>query len=139
LDSLTQEQFDLARVAMDKLKERHLEIERQWEKRLEAAKYEAEKAARRYYQVEPENRLVARTLEKEWNDKLEEMEHLRSEYDEIRRSPPFTISQKQWHQVEALAEDIPRLWESKTTTNNQRKKLLRLLIEDVTLRNQDDP
>jgi predicted RNase H-like nuclease (RuvC/YqgF family) len=93
LDSLTQEQFDLARVAMDKLKERHMEIERQWEKRLEAAKYEAEKAARRYYQVEPENRLVARTLEKEWNDKLEEMEHLKSEYDQIRRSPPFTISQ----------------------------------------------
>ncbi|MHC4292327.1 MAG: recombinase family protein [Planctomycetota bacterium] len=139
LDSLTQEQFDLARVAMQKLKERHMEIERQWEKRLEAARYEVDKAARRYYQVEPENRLVARTLEKEWNDKLEEAEHLESEYDEIRRSPPFTISREQWHQVEALAEDIPRLWETKTTTNNQRKKLLRLLIEDVTLCNQDDP
>jgi len=139
LDSLTQEQFDLARVAMQKLKERHLEIERQWEKRLEAARYEVEKAARRYYQVEPENRLVARTLEKDWNDKLEEAAHLESEYDKIRRSPPFTISQEQWHQVEALAEDIPRLWETKTTTNNQRKKLLRLLIEDVTLCNQNDP
>ncbi len=139
LDSLTQEQFDLARVAMQKLKERHMEIERQWEKRLEAARYEVDKAARRYYQVEPENRLVARTLEKEWNDKLEEMERLESEYDKIRRSPPFTISWEQWQQVEALAEDIPRLWKSKTTTNNQRKKLLRLLIEDVTLCNQDDP
>ena len=134
LVSLPQEQFDLARVAMDKLKEQHREIERQWEKRLEA-----EKAARRYYQVEPENRIVARTLEKGWNDKLEEMKHLKSEYNQIRRSPPFTINEKQWHQVEALPEDIPRLWESKTTTNNQRKKLLRLLIEDVTLCNQNEP
>ena len=72
------------------------------EKRLEAARYEVDKAARRYYQVEPENRLVARTLEKEWNDKLEQMVRLESEYDKIRRSPPFTISREQWHQVEPI-------------------------------------
>jgi DNA invertase Pin-like site-specific DNA recombinase len=139
LESLTQEQFDLACIAMEKLKERHIEIERQWEKRLEAAKYAADRAARRYYQVEPENRLVARTLEKEWNDKLEDVERLECEYDKIRRSPPFTITPDQWEQIEALAEDIPRLWKLKTTSNNQRKKLLRLLIEDVTLCNQLDP
>jgi hypothetical protein len=67
------------------------------------------------------------------------VERLESEYDKIRSSPPFTISREQWEQIEALAEDIPRLWKSKTTSNNQRKKLLRLLIEDVTLCNQDDP
>lgn len=139
LGSLTQEQFNLARIAMEKLKERHKEIERQWEKRLEAARYEAEKASRRYYQVEPENRLVARTLEKEWDDKLKEVKHIESEYEKIRTSAPFTISRKQWNRIESLAQDIPALWKSDTTTNNQRKKLLRFLIEDVTLLNQDDP
>ena len=49
------------------------EIDRQWQKRIEAARYEAERAARRYHQVEPENRLVARTLEAEWNERLEEV------------------------------------------------------------------
>jgi hypothetical protein len=139
LDSLNREQFELARVAVEKVMARQMEIERQWEKRLEATRYEADKAARRYYQVEPENRLVARTLEKEWNEKLEEVERLESEYDKIRKSPLFTISREQWEQIEALAKDIPELWKSKTTSNNQRKKLLRLLIEDVTLCNQDDP
>ena len=139
LGSLTREQCDLARVAMEKLKERQLEIERQWEKRLEAARYEAARAARRYYQVEPENRLVARTLEKEWNDKLKDVDRLESEYEKNRGSVPFTISREQWEQIEALAEDIPRLWKSKTTSNNQRKKLLRLLMEDVTLCNQEEP
>lgn len=139
LDSLTQEQFNLARIAMEKLKERHKEIERQWEKRLEAARYEADKASRRYYQVEPENRLVARTLEKQWDDRLKEVKHIESEYEKIRTSAPFTISRQQWNRIESLAEDIPALWKSDTTTNNQRKKLLRFLIEDVTLFNQDDP
>ncbi len=124
---------------MEKLKARHVEIERQWEKSLEAAQYEADKAARRYYQVEPENRLVARSLEKEWNDKLEEVSRIESEYDEIRNSPPFTITREQWNQIEELAEDIPKLWKLKTTSNSQRKKSLRILIEDISLCNQDDP
>jgi DNA invertase Pin-like site-specific DNA recombinase len=137
--AFTQEEFDLALDALTRLKGRASDLEKQWEKRIEAARYEADKAARRYYRVEPENRLVARTLESEWNARLEDVERLEEEYEKIRQTPPFTITQEQQNRIMALAEDLPRLWKSPTTQNSQRKQLLRILIEDVTLRNQDDP
>jgi DNA invertase Pin-like site-specific DNA recombinase len=137
--AFTQEEFDLALGALEKLKGRANDLEKQWEKRIEAARYEADKAARRYYRVEPENRLVARTLERDWNVRLEDVQRLEKEYEKIRQTPPFTITQEQQERIRALAEDLPRLWTSPTTRNSQRKQLLRILIEDVTLCNQDDP
>lgn len=139
LETVSREELDLAVGALEKLAERAHEIDRQWQKRLEGARYEAEKAARRYHQVEPENRLVVRTLEAEWNERLEEVEQLEKEYERVGQSLPFELTDDQRRNVLALAEDLPRLWKATTTRNSQRKKLLRLLIEDVTLRNVDDP
>jgi len=138
LKALNQEELELAIRAMEKLEERAEELDRQWRKRLEGARYEAEKAARRYHQVEPENRLVVRTLEKEWNERLEEAQRLEKEYQEARQKPPCKLSGEQREKILSLAQDIPRLWKAPTTRNSQRKQLLRLLIEDVTLRNVDD-
>jgi len=139
LNALTESQLQLAVGTMKKLQQRGQEIGRQWEKRLEAAKYEVQKAARRYHQVEPENRLVARTLEKEWNDSLEQLDQLEREYHKVSQEPPCAMTAEQQRKVMALAHDIPRLWRAATTTNNQKKQLLRLLIEDVAIRSVDDP
>ena len=139
LKALTREELELAVRAMEKLQERGEELERQWQKRLEGARYEAEKAARRYHQVEPENRLVTRTLEREWNERLEEVERVEREYHEARQRPPCKLTGEQREKILALAQDIPRLWKASTTRNSQRKQLLRLLIEDVALRNVDVP
>jgi len=139
LETVSREELDLAVGALEKLAERAQEMDRQWKKRIEGARYEAEKAARRYHQVEPENRLVARTLEAEWNERLEEVEQLEREYERVRQNLPFDLTEEQRRNVLALAEDIPQLWDSPTTRNSQRKRLLRLLIEDITLRNVDDP
>ena len=139
LETVSREELGLAVGALEKLAERTQEMVRQWQKRIEGARYEAEKAGRRYHQVEPENRLVARTLEAEWNDRLEEVEQLKKEYERVRQSLPLDLSDEQRQKVFALAEDLPRLWNSPTTRNSQRKRLLRLLIEDITLRNVDDP
>lgn len=139
LNALTESQLQLAVGTMKKLQQRAEEIQRQWEKRLEAAKYGVEKAARRYHQVEPENRLVARTLEKEWNDSLEELDQLEREYHRVSQEPPCALTAEQERKVLALAQDIPRLWRAATTTNNQKKQLLRLLIEDVAIRSVDNP
>ena len=114
-------------------------MDQQWRKRIEAAQYEAEKASRRYYQVEPENRLVARTLEEEWNARLEELELIKEQYGEIQAKPPFALSEEQRQRILALASDLPRLWRASTTRNSQRKEVVRVLIEDVTLRNVDEP
>jgi hypothetical protein len=139
LGALSGEELKLALAAFEKLAERAEELRGQWEKRIEGARYEAEKAARRYCEVEPENRLVARTLESEWNERLKELEELEKEYARVKREPPLEMTAEQREEVLALAKDLPRLWKAKTTRNEQRKELLRLLIEDVTLRKNDEP
>ena len=89
--------------------------------------------------LDPENRLVARTLEREWNERIAEMEQMERAYQEAKQKPPCTLTGEQREKILSLAQDIPRLWKSPSTRNSQRKQLLRLLIEDVTLRNVDVP
>lgn len=139
LEALSREELELAVRALEKFTERALELDRQWKNRIEAARYEAEKAARRYSRVEPENRLVARTLEAEWNARLEELASLEKDYAEVKRKPPFELTEAQRAKILALAQDLPRLWRADTTSNSQRKEVVRLLIEDVTLANADEP
>jgi len=138
LEAVSREELELAVGALEKFTQRARELDRQWKHRIEAARYEAEKAARRFKRVEPENRLVARTLEREWNAHLEELERLEKDYAEVKRKPPFELTEAR-EKILALAQDLPRLWRADTTSNSQRKEVLRLLIEDVTLANVDEP
>jgi len=139
LGALSRQELELAVGALEKYEERARDLDRQWRTCLEAARYEAEKAARRYHRVEPENRLVARTLEAEWNARLLDLERLEKEHAEVRSKPPFELSAAQRERMLALAHDIPRLWHAPTTRPSQRKEVLRLLVDDVTLVNADDP
>ncbi len=139
LDALARKELELAVKAVDELRERLQEVEQQWSKRVEAARYEAERAARRYHHVEPENRLVARTLEGEWNAHLQHLAQLEEEHARVRHTTPIELTVDQREQVLALAKDVPRLWRAPTTTNAQRKRLVRLLVADVTLQKSDDP
>jgi hypothetical protein len=139
LDALSKEELSLAVGAMKKIAERSMALDRQWQKRLEAARYEADRAARRYHQVEPENRLVVRTLEREWNECLLEVTRVEKEYEEARGKPPIALSPEQREQILALSNDLPRLFGATTTKVSQKKDIVRLLIEDVTLANRDDP
>lgn len=139
LESVQQQELDLALKAFERADRQAKELERQWEKRIEAARYEAERAARRYYQVEPENRLVARSLESDWNARLAEVESLEAQYRQVRKKMPFTLSVEQRKKIVELANDIPKLWREPTTKNSQRKQLVRFLIEDVTLRAIEEP
>jgi DNA invertase Pin-like site-specific DNA recombinase len=115
------------------------EIRRQWQLRLEHARYEVRLADRRYKAVDPDNRTVARTLEREWNDKLEELARLESEYEDVRRREKVELSDGDRKQAFALARDLPRVWNAPTTTHAERKNLLRMLIRDVTLSPIDVP
>ncbi len=116
-----------------------VEIQRQWQLQLEHARYEASLAERRYKAVDPEYRPVARTLEREWNDKLEELARLEREYDGVRHRQKVVLSDEDRQEVLALARDLPKVWNAPTTTHAERKNLLRMLIRDITLSPIDLP
>lgn len=115
------------------------EVERQWKLRLERASYDARLAERRYKVVDPENRVIARTLEREWNEKQKELEELTRQHAEARRRDKVDLSDDDRCHVLALATDLPRVWEASTTTYAERKNLLRMLVKQVTLTPIDVP
>jgi hypothetical protein len=101
------------------------------EKQLEKAQYEADRARRQYDRVEPENRLVARTMEKAWEERLQEVYRLeqRIQKKENHTYSPLTSKEKQ--QMQFIGSHIQKIWKAETTTNRDQKELLRLLISDI--------
>ena len=124
-------------AAVEQIEARARQIDRQWQLRIERAQYEADVARRRFYAVEPENRLVARTLEREWNEKLEEVQRLEHEYADLPRTTERLASPKERQRILTLAQDLPTVWHASTTTHAERKQLLRFLVQDVTIAMKD--
>jgi hypothetical protein len=106
---------------------------RQWQMRLERAEYEAQLAEKRYQEVDPANRLVAATLERRWNEALQRLADLKQQYNEIEQREARVLTPEQKAQVLALAQNFPRLWHAPTTQTKDRKRMLRLLIQDITV------
>jgi len=136
LQALDPTEIALALAAADDVTDRHQRINRAAELAVERARYEADRAERAFCQVEPENRLVARTLETRWETKLAALadteQALATAQDAL---PPLPTRPE----LEKLAADLPGLWQATTTSNKDRKRLLRTLIADVTLLPQTDP
>ena len=102
-------------------------------KQVERARYEADLAQRRYMHVDPANRLVADTLEAEWNSKLRALREAQEEYERLHQADHLTIDEAQRPRIAALASDFPRLWQDPRTPDREKKRMVRLLLEDVTL------
>jgi hypothetical protein len=114
----------------------HLEQERQaldqlWQQRLERAAYEAERAARHYRLIEPEHRLVARQLAKEWEGALLAHRQLQEDYARFVQAQPPLLSQAEREAIAQLARNIPALWHAPTTTMAERKEIVRQIIQRV--------
>jgi len=105
----------------------------QWRLQLEQARYQAERAERRYRKVEPENRLVARTLEAEWENRLNELTAAEAELAQRKQQRPDRLSDEQRERIRLLGSDLNRVWDAPTTTNRDRKELLRSLLEEVQI------
>jgi hypothetical protein len=101
--------------------------------RIERAEYEAALAERRYLEVDPSQRLVASTLERRWNDALLQLEDLKKQVAEFRRQEARVATPEQKAKVLALAQDLPRVWHAPTTLAKDRKRMLRLLLKDITV------
>jgi DNA invertase Pin-like site-specific DNA recombinase len=104
-----------------------------WTQRRERARYEAERAARQYHAVEPENRLVARRLEHDWEQALLQQRIVEDEYERFLREKPTALTEADRRQIESLATTIPGLWNAATTTNAQRQVILRHLIDHIVV------
>lgn len=133
LEAIQPAQLEVSLATLAEIETQARQVERQWQLRLERARYEADLTRRRFVAVDPENRLVARTLERDWNEKLAAVEQLERESTTAPFATAPRLGTTERQQILALAEDLPAVWHASTTTAAERKHLLRLLLKDVTL------
>jgi DNA invertase Pin-like site-specific DNA recombinase/gamma-glutamylcyclotransferase (GGCT)/AIG2-like uncharacterized protein YtfP len=114
-------------------------LDRHWKLRIEQARYEAQRTERRYKAVDPDNRVVARTLERDWEERLQQLEQLERQRDEARRQCVVQLSDEDRAKIRALARDLPKVWQAKTTRQSERKAMLQLVIEAISLAPIDIP
>jgi hypothetical protein len=133
VEAMTPVVLDVALAVQQELQARIDEADRLRFQQVERARYEAELARRRFMQVDPDNRLVADSLEAEWNDKLRALEQAREEYERRCVEDRLELDDVKTARIRELASDFPRLWRDPRTPDRERKRMVRLLIEDVTL------
>jgi DNA invertase Pin-like site-specific DNA recombinase len=133
LAALTPDRIALAVAALGEIEEETRALERQWSLKRERARFDAERARRQYDAVEPENRLVARSLERAWEERLRRADQVEQEYAAWRCEQAVSISDADRDEILALGEDLPRLWYAATTKPADRKQIIRLVIKEVTL------
>ena len=139
LAQLTEENLDLSLEVLRRLEADEGETERQWQLRLERARQEAARAERQYNLVEPENRLVARTVERRWEEKLADLAELEERYAEALAKPRLSLTTEERARILQLARDLPAVWRAPTTRNEERKELLGLLVQQIALVPEDLP
>ena len=133
LETVTPMALDVALAVEEELVRRKDEVDGLRRKHVERLRYEADVARRRYMQVDPDNRLVADELEGEWNGKLKAHKEALEALDEYRHDQRDALGPEQRAQILALATDFPQLWSDPRTPSRERKQMVRLLIEDITL------
>jgi len=133
LDAVTPMALEATLTVQRELQSRLDEADRLRSRHVERARYEADLSRRRFMRVDPDNRLVADSLEAEWNQKLRAVTEAQEEYERQRQNDRMTLDDAQRTRVLALATDLPKLWHEPTTPDRERKRMARLLIEDITL------
>ena len=136
--SVTPLALEVALKVQNEIQARLTEADRLRRQQVQRAQYEADQARLRYMRVDPNNRLVADTLEVQWNEKLRSLAAAKEEYEKRHRVDAAQITDEQKAKILALASDFPRLWQDPKTQDRDRKRMARLLLEDVTLRRDDD-
>jgi DNA invertase Pin-like site-specific DNA recombinase len=137
LDALTPAQIELSLASLAEVERQRHSLAQQWQHRLESARYALRLAERRYEQVDPDNRLVARTLEQRWEAALQDLARRQSDFHRWQNHPSLTLDENQRLSLLALSSDLSQLWHAPTTSWADRKELLSLLVVDVTLIRQE--
>jgi hypothetical protein len=133
MDAIQPVNLELAVQVLDKLLNQEVSAQKSWELAIERAKYDADRAERQYHQVEPENRLVARSLEIRWNEKLTALIQLEEDYNKYKANCLWQPTEDDKTEILALSKELPRIWDLPTTTAKDKKRILRTLIDDITV------
>jgi DNA invertase Pin-like site-specific DNA recombinase len=139
MGAITPVTIELALAALTSLEQQDHEVGAQWRMRIERARYKADLAERRYEAVDPANRLIAATLEQRWNDALQRLQDLEAELARFEQQTMRAVTAEQKRQILQLAGNFPRMWAASTTSHRDRKRILRLLIRDVTVSKGPEP
>ncbi len=137
LKTVTPLALDVALTVQAELEGRASEADQLRRSHVDRARHNAELARRRYLAVDPNNRLVADTLEADWNDTLRALQAAQDEYDRQTTAAHVQLTEARKTQIRQLASDFPALWSDPATPARERKRITRLLIEDVTLNKTD--
>ena len=124
---------EAARLVQEQSRQQSDDVERSWCLQIEKAEFEAQRAERQYDAVDPENRVVARELERRWNARLQDVDALRTQARDSRAQRPV-LSDEELKMARTLSTDLRAVWDASTTTQRDRKRLLRALIEEVQIR-----
>lgn len=133
LEALKPAALELSLEAAKNVERERAELDGLWRKRLERASYEAQRAGRHYRFLEPENRLVARQLAREWEQKLAAQQKVEEDYRRFAAEKPRLLSEDERESIRRLAKDIPALWSAQSTSNAERKEIMRQVIERVVV------
>jgi hypothetical protein len=125
--------LEVSLKAIEEVQAERAQLHRHWRQRLERARYEAERALRQFIAVEPEYRLVARTLEHQWEAALQAQDQLQAEFERFQATQPATLDDAEREAIRRLATDIPALWDAATTTAEDRQAIIRQLVDRVVV------
>src|SRR5205814_6059106 len=112
LEAIQPAHLEVALSALDQVEARARQVDQQWQRQIERVQYEADLARRRYRAVDPDNRLVARSLEREWNEKLQEVDRMEREYQALPKPAALMLSAQQREHIRQLAQNLPALWDA---------------------------
>jgi len=138
LEMVTPMTLDVAMAVQQELQSRLDQTDQLRKQQVESAQYEADLAGQRFMQVNPGNRHVADALEADWNEKLLLLADAKNQYEKQRQADRAVFDQVSKKKIMSLATDFPMLWNDSQTTDQDRKRMIRLLIEDVTLIKKED-
>ncbi len=133
LETVTPMALEVSLAVHEQVRKRFEEADKLRMRQVDRARYEVDLARRRYMKVDPANRLVAEELEAQWNRKLRALRDAEAEYEQQRERDHLVIDQEKREKILSLASDFPALWRNPNTPQRERKRMARLLIEDVTL------
>jgi DNA invertase Pin-like site-specific DNA recombinase len=139
LRTMVPAELDVTLAVEGEVEQQAEDLDAAWRARREQAAYRARNAERRYKAVDPDNRVVARTLEREWEEALRALDEVEQAHERARRERHVPLTPEDRARIRALAQDLPRVWRAKTTTVADRKAMLRLAIEAIALQPVEVP
>ncbi len=138
LDAVAPAALEVSMAAAAHAENERAALDKLWRQRVERGRYAADRARRQYQLADPENRLVTRQLEADWESALAEAGRLEAEYQRFAEQTPAVLAPAERDAIRSLASDLPRVWDAPTTTRADRKELLRILTDDVTVAVEGD-